>query len=111
MFGIGFTEIMVILLVALVVIGPERLPQVARTIGSYWGRAQRYVNKVKRDVNESIELDALRKMESQARGEAEALQRSIRQTVDDIEVDLRQTGNQVWQAVHEARSSLPQVRQ
>lgn len=111
MFDIGFTEIMVILLVALVVIGPERLPQVARTLGGYWGRVQRYVSKVKRDVNESIELDELREMERQAKGGADELQRSIQQAASDIELDLRQTGNQVGQAVHDAQSALPQVRQ
>lgn len=110
MFDIGFTEIMVILLVALVVIGPERLPQVARTIGSYWGRMQRFVSKVKRDVNESIELSELREMERQARDEADALQRSIQQAASDIELDLRQTGNQVEQAVHDAQAGLPDVR-
>lgn len=111
MFDIGFTEILVILLVALVVIGPERLPQVARTLGNYWGRVQRYVNKVKRDVNESIELDELRELERQAKSGADELQRSIQQAANDIELDLRQTGNQVGQAVHDAQSALPEVRQ
>lgn len=111
MFDIGFTEIMAILLVALVVIGPERLPQVARTLGGYWGRMQRYVNKVKQDVNNSIELDELREMERQARDEAEDLQRSIQQAASDIELDLRQTGNQVDRSMEEARSALSESRQ
>jgi len=50
MFDIAFSELIVILLVALVVIGPERLPKVARTAGNFWGRMQRYVHKVKNDI-------------------------------------------------------------
>ena len=50
MFGVDFSELMVILVVALIVVGPERLPKVARTLGLLWGRAQRYVNGVKADI-------------------------------------------------------------
>ena len=62
MFDIGISEIAVIAVVALVVIGPERLPKVARTIGTLMGRAQRYVNDVKAEVNREMELDELRKV-------------------------------------------------
>ena len=62
MFDIGFSELMVIGLVALIVIGPERLPRVARTIGHLTGRLQRYVADVKADINREVELDELRKM-------------------------------------------------
>ena len=50
MFDFGFSELVVVMLVALVVIGPERLPKVARTLGSLWGRTQRYINKMKSDI-------------------------------------------------------------
>ena len=62
MFDIGFSELMVIGLVALIVIGPERLPRVARTLGHLAGRLQRYVADVKADINREVELDELRKM-------------------------------------------------
>jgi sec-independent protein translocase protein TatB len=62
MFDIGFSELLVIGLVALVVIGPERLPRVARTLGHLAGRLQRYVADVKADINREVELDELRKM-------------------------------------------------
>ena len=62
MFDIGFSELVVIGLVALIVIGPERLPRVARTIGHLAGRLQRYVADVKADINREVELDELRKM-------------------------------------------------
>ena len=62
MFDIGFSELVVIGVVALIVIGPERLPRVARTIGILAGRLQRYVADVKADINREVELDELRKM-------------------------------------------------
>ena len=62
MFDIGFSELLVIGLVALIVIGPERLPRVARTLGILAGRLQRYVADVKADINREVELDELRKM-------------------------------------------------
>ena len=64
MFDVGFTELMVIAVVALIVIGPERLPRVARTLGHLFGQLQRYVNDVKADINREIELDELRKFKS-----------------------------------------------
>lgn len=62
MFDIGFSELVVIGVVALIVIGPERLPRVARTIGILAGRLQRYVADVKADINREVELEELRKM-------------------------------------------------
>ena len=67
MFDIGFSELLIIALVALVVIGPERLPRVARTAGHLLGRLQRYVSDVKTDINREIQLDELKKIESQAK--------------------------------------------
>ena len=65
MFDIGLSELMVIGIVALIVIGPERLPRVARTLGHLLGRAQRYVNDVKSDINREIQLDELKKLQTQ----------------------------------------------
>src|SRR5258705_257378 len=62
MFDIGFSEMMVIAIIALVVIGPEKLPRMARTIGHLAGRLQRYVSDVKADINREMELDERRKM-------------------------------------------------
>ena len=59
MFDIGFSELLVIAVVALIVIGPERLPKVARTLGHLFGRMQRYVNDVKADISREMELDEL----------------------------------------------------
>jgi len=84
MFDIGFSELFIIMLVGLLVIGPERLPKVARTVGAMIGRLQRYVNDVKADINREVELEELRKMKT----EFEQAARSVGQSVSD---ELRQT--------------------
>lgn len=78
MFDIGFSELLVIGVVALVVIGPERLPKVARTLGHLLGRAQRYVNDVKADINREMQLDELKKLQSQVAESARTLEDSVR---------------------------------
>jgi sec-independent protein translocase protein TatB len=78
MFDIGFSELLVIGIVALVVIGPERLPKVARTLGHLLGRAQRYVNDVKSDIHREIQLDELKKLQTQVTDSARALEDSVR---------------------------------
>ncbi len=82
MFDIGFSELMVIGIVALLVIGPERLPKVARTLGHLLGRAQRYVNDVKSDINREIQLDELKKLQSQVTDSARELESSVRKEYD-----------------------------
>lgn len=108
MFDIGFTEIMVILVVALVVIGPERLPVVARSLGQWWGRIQNYLSKVKREINKSIELEALREMERKMKEEASAFERSLEQVGRDIEHEMRQLERELERPVEEAgKHQLP----
>jgi len=85
MFDIGFSELMVIGIVALLVIGPERLPKVARTLGHLLGRAQRYVNDVKSDINREMQLDELRKLQTQVSESARSLESSVRQEFDNVE--------------------------
>lgn len=74
MFDIGFSELIVIAIVALVVIGPERLPRVARTAGEWIGKAQRYVSQVKSDINREMELAELKKLQEEARKAAQSVQ-------------------------------------
>jgi sec-independent protein translocase protein TatB len=78
MFDIGFSELMVIGVVALIVIGPERLPKVARTLGHLLGRAQRYVSDVKSDINREIQLEELKKLQTQVTDSARAMEESVR---------------------------------
>jgi sec-independent protein translocase protein TatB len=76
-FDIGFSELLVIGLVALIVIGPEKLPRVARTVGHLVGRLQRYVADVKSDINREVELEELRKMRDSVQEAASSLESSV----------------------------------
>lgn len=82
MFDISFSEVLVIAAVALIVIGPERLPKVARTMGHLFGRAQRYVNDVKSDIQREIELDELKKWKASVEETGRAIENSIHTEVD-----------------------------
>lgn len=95
MFDIGFTEIVVIAVVALIVIGPERLPKAARTMGHLFGRLQRYVNDVKSDINREMELDELRKLQQQVQGAAQELQSSVNSAARDFESSVRSVESQL----------------
>lgn len=77
MFDFGISEIAVIAVVALVVIGPERLPRVARTVGTLLGRAQRYVNDVKAEVSREMELEELRKLQTEMQDAARGIQEQV----------------------------------
>jgi sec-independent protein translocase protein TatB len=91
MFDIAFTELMVIGVVALIVIGPEKLPRVARTMGHLAGRLQRYVSDVKSDINREIELDELRKMRDSFQQAATEVQTSVQTELNSAETDLNQS--------------------
>jgi sec-independent protein translocase protein TatB len=82
MIDFGLDKIALIGAVALIVIGPEKLPKVARTVGHLFGKAQRYVSDVKAEVNRSIELDELKKMKSQFEDAARGVQDTVRTEVN-----------------------------
>ena len=85
MIDLGISKIALIGAVALIVIGPEKLPRVARTVGTLLGKAQRYVNDVKQEVNRSMELDELKKMKETMEGAARDVEGSIRTHSSDFE--------------------------
>src|SRR6187402_3081760 len=85
MFDIGFSEIVVIAVVALVVIGPERLPKAARTVGHLFGRMQRYVNDVKSDISREMALDDLRKLQSSMQDTVQSIEQSVTAEVKSAE--------------------------
>jgi sec-independent protein translocase protein TatB len=89
-FDISFTELMLIGVVALIVIGPEKLPKVARTVGHLLGRAQRYVNDVKGDIQREVEIDELRKMKQEMESAAQSVQSSFTKTESDIRQGLQE---------------------
>ena len=88
MFDIGFSEFLVIGVVALIVIGPQKLPGVARTVGHLMGRLERYVSDVKADINREIELEELRKMRDSMQKAASDVQTSVDQELNKTADDL-----------------------
>ena len=97
MFDIGFSEMMVIAVVALIVIGPERLPKVARTLGHLWGRAQRYINGVKADISRDMALDELRKMQQKVQQEADSTERALDLVSQQLDQQVQQLNTAVAQ--------------
>lgn len=89
MFDIGFSELMVIAVVALIVIGPERLPKVARTVGHLFGRMQRYVSDVKADISREMELDELRKLQAGMQDAARSIEQSVSKEISATESELQ----------------------
>lgn len=90
MFDIAFSELLLIGVVALVVIGPERLPKVARTMGHLFGRMQRYAAQVKADINREMELSELSKVKTEFEGAAREFQRDVETNVQETERDIRE---------------------
>ena len=88
MFDIGFSELLVIAVVALIVIGPQRLPKVARTVGHLFGRMQRYVNDVKADISREMELDELKKLQSSMEDTARSMRDSVQQGINETQGEL-----------------------
>jgi len=116
MIDIGISKLMIVAGIALVVIGPERLPKVARTVGALLGRAQRYVSDVKAEVSRSIELEELQKarheFESAARDIHGNLLNSAEQVNSEVQGALdaaRDTGTEVdgSQAWHGSYDDFP----
>ncbi len=91
MLDFGFDKLALIGAVALVVLGPERLPRVARTVGHLLGKAQRYVADVKAEVNRSIELEELQKMKGQFETAVNDVHSSVRNSVDSANQTLQST--------------------
>ena len=115
MIDFGFDKLALIGAVALIVIGPEKLPRVARTVGTLIGKAQRYVADVKAEVNRSIELDELKKMKTEFEDAARNVERTVSSEIQQTASDLSTT----WEPpVTDASSSsspymtsmLPQYR-
>jgi sec-independent protein translocase protein TatB len=96
---LGLEKMMVIGAVALIFIGPEKLPRVARTVGTLLGKAQRYVNDVKAEVNRSMELEELRKMKDTVETAARDVENSVSTAASDFEKQ--------WQDATSTAAALP----
>ena len=102
MFDIGFSEIVVIAVVALIVLGPERLPKAARTMGHLFGRLQRYVNDVKSDINREMELEELKKLQQEVKTAARDIEQSVSTAVSSVESGARDVEAQLNAGASEA---------
>ncbi|MBS3935948.1 MAG: twin-arginine translocase subunit TatB [Sulfuritalea sp.] len=91
MFDIGFSELMLIALVGLIVIGPERLPRVARTAGHLLGRLQRYVSDVKGDISREMQLEDLKKLQAQMEEQARSVEQQVNERMRTVESELNQS--------------------
>src|SRR5689334_9646912 len=109
MFDIGFSELMVIAVIALVVIGPERLPRVARTLGHLAGRLQRYVSDVKADINREIELEELRKMRDSMQQAASSFETSVRSGLNAAESEVSKLTADAEQALKNEAKPVDQA--
>ena len=99
MFDIGFSELVVSALVALIVIGPERLPRVARTAGALLGRFQRYVNDVKSEVRREMEIEDLKKFQAQLTEQVRDVEQTIHKELRSAEDVARSAVADVNEAV------------
>ena len=110
MFDIGFSELVVCGIVALVVIGPERLPKVARTMGVLFGRLQRYVTQVKADINREMELAELGKLKNEFESAARSFQSEVESKAAETEREIRDAQQSVERALEEpAAPASPQL--
>jgi len=106
MFDIGASELFVIGVVALIVIGPERLPRVAKTLGHLFGRLQRYVSEVKSDINREIELEELRALKATMQDAARTIEQSVTSQVNYIDNEVKQAGAEVQKQVESAQQHV-----
>lgn len=90
MFDIAFSELVIVMLVALVVIGPERLPKVARTAGHLWGRMQRYVQNVKNDISNDLAIQEARQLQASIKENISAIEQSTHEAVLTAEQKILQ---------------------
>ena len=100
MFDIGFSELLVIGVVALIVIGPQKLPRVARTVGILMGRMQRYVADVKADINREVELEELRKMR-------DSMQAAATEMKSAVDTELHKTADELNKAIEGTKPETP----
>lgn len=110
MIDLGLSKMALIGAVALIVIGPEKLPRVARTVGTLLGKAQRYVNDVKAEVNRSMELDELKKMKETVESAARDVQSSVQTAATDFEKEWQEATSMAQGGLSEPPPSFPEYK-
>ena len=105
MFNFGISEIMIIAVVGLIVIGPERLPKVARTMGHVFGRMQRYASQIKSDINKEMQLEELKSIQKSMKDAADEIEQSVTQQVNYIESEVDEINKDVNQSLSDGAAS------
>jgi sec-independent protein translocase protein TatB len=109
-FDIGFSEMVVCAVVALVVIGPERLPKVARTLGVLFGRLQRYVAQVKSDINREMDMADLGKVKTEFESAARSFETDFKSQAADVEREVRDAQSAIEKSLDEPQpAASPQL--
>lgn len=112
MFDVAFSELIVIAIIALIVIGPEKLPRVARTLGLIAGRMQRYMSGVKADINRELQLEDLQKLQQEMRHGANRIQAELSQVQQHVAEETRGMENSIGSALRDAEKiSQPEPAQ
>jgi sec-independent protein translocase protein TatB len=104
MFDIAFSELIVVACVALIVIGPERLPKVARTVGAITGRMQRYVAQVKDEINREARFEELQQLQQEIQTTADTAKQKLQSTVNHIK-----HSDNIEDALPSAKSDAPNM--
>jgi len=102
MFDVGFSELLLIGAVAVVVVGPERLPTLARTLGALFARAQRYIGEVKSDIQREMDLEELKRIQSQFHDAARSVEDTMRQSVGKTGEELQAAARSIEQVASSA---------
>lgn len=112
MFDISFAELMMIAIVALIVIGPDKLPQVAKTVGAYVGRLQRYVAQVKEEVNREVRFEELKNLQQEIKMGVDKVESSIIDSANKIEQELavKDTLNTAARSISEKKANAKPLK-
>ncbi|RFC34898.1 MAG: twin arginine-targeting protein translocase TatB [Candidatus Nitrotoga sp. SPKER] len=111
MFDVNFSEMMVIAVVAFIVIGPERLPKVARTLGHLLGRGQRYISGVKADIARDIGIEELRQLQEKVQKEYKSAEEAVNQVTQTLNLHAQEVTQSLNQQVEQAREGINQQSQ
>lgn len=109
MFDIAFTELIIIAIVALLVIGPEKLPKVARTLGSLAGRMQRYVMTVKQDIERELQLDELQKLQKDIQQGVQTVKSEVENAIHSGMSDVKQVAEDLTEQAQMTKESGPET--
>lgn len=110
MFELSFGKMMIIAVVALIVLGPEKLPKVARTLGHLLGRARSYANQVKQDIDREMQMDELRKLQQQAQDAARSFETAVNDAGRSVEQEAANVQSSVNTSLTQAEADAMEVK-